>query len=206
MITASVDGEAASEISYIGIGGSYMLLWRQGILVYTGSLSLTVSISGTSVFGTPVSITSVAGAVVAVYTLPASTTTPTPTSTTTTTPAPATPTLPSVGTITIKLTFTTELTPQQQFFVKSAYWGVLLPVAQVPIENVEMTKDAHLVSYNITLVSYIVTVYVKDAAAAAAVTTRLTDTAALKTAFIETVLVPLPAPLCVCVRARPAAR
>ncbi len=69
---------------------------------------------------------------------------------------------------------------------------MLLPVAQVPIENVEMRKDTHLLSDTITLVSYIVTVYVKDAAAAAAVTTRLTDTAALKTAFIATVLLPAP--------------
>jgi hypothetical protein len=68
-ITASVDGEAASAISYIGTGGSYMLIWKQGILVYTGSLSLTVAISGTAVLGTPASITSVAGAVVAANTL-----------------------------------------------------------------------------------------------------------------------------------------
>ncbi len=66
-----------------------------------------------------------------------------------------------------------------------------------------MRKDAHLVADTITLVSYIVTVYVKDAAGAVAVTTRLTDTAALKAAFIAAVLVPLPALLCVCVRARP---
>jgi hypothetical protein len=68
-ITASVDGEAASAISYIGTGGSYMLIWKQGILVYTGSLSLTVAISGTAVLGTPASITSVVGAVVAANTL-----------------------------------------------------------------------------------------------------------------------------------------
>ena len=83
---------------------------------------------------------------------------------------------------------------------------MLLPEEQVPIENVEMTKDAHLVSYNITMVSYIVTVYVKDTSADVVVTTRLTDTVALKIAFIETVLVPLPAPVCVCMRARPASR
>jgi len=72
------------------------------------------------------------------------------------------------------------------------------------MENVEMRKDAHLVSDTITLVSYIVTVYVKDAAAAAAVTTRLTDTAALKTAFIAAVLPPAPRPImCVRERARP---
>jgi hypothetical protein len=65
----------------------------------------------------------------------------------------------------------------------------------VTIENVEMSKDSHLVSYTITLVSYIVTVYVKDAAAAAAVTTRLTDTAALKTAFIAAVLCTAPRPI-----------
>jgi hypothetical protein len=76
---------------------------------------------------------------------------------------------------------------------------VLLPVAQVPLENVEIRKDAHLVSDNITLVSYIVTVYVKDSVGAAAVTTRLTDTAALKTAFITVVLFPAPRPImCVC--------
>jgi hypothetical protein len=67
------------------------------------------------------------------------------------------------------------------------------------MENVEMRKDTNLVSDNITLVSYIVTVYVKDAAAAAAVTTRLTDTTALKTAFIAAVLLPSPRPImCVC--------
>jgi hypothetical protein len=116
---------------------------------------------------------------------------------TTTTPASATPT-PS--TVTSKLTLTTELTPQQQLSVKSAYWWVLLPVAQVPIENVEMRKDAHLVADNITLFSYTVTVYVKDAAGAAAVTTRLTDTAALKAAFIAAVRFPAPRPImCVCV-------
>ena len=69
MITDCVDGEAASEISYIGIGGSYMLIWKKRILVYTGSLSLTVAISGTAVLGTPASITNVAGAVVAAKTL-----------------------------------------------------------------------------------------------------------------------------------------
>jgi hypothetical protein len=63
------------------------------------------------------------------------------------------------------------------------------------MENVEMYKDTHLVSDTITLVSYMVTVYVKDAAAAAAVTTRLTDTAALKTAFIAAVLLPAPRPI-----------
>jgi hypothetical protein len=79
-----------------------------------------------------------------------------------------------------------------------------MPVAQVPIENVEMRKDTHLVSDNITLVSYIVTVYVKDAAAAAAVTARLTDTAALKTAFISAVLFLAPRLImCVCVREPP---
>jgi hypothetical protein len=65
----------------------------------------------------------------------------------------------------------------------------------VTIENVEMRKDTHLVSDNITLVSYIVTVYVKDVAAAVAVTTRLTDTAVLKTAFIAAVLPPAPRPI-----------
>ena len=72
---------------------------------------------------------------------------------------------------------------------------MVLTVAQVPIENVEMRKDAHQVSDTITLVSYIVTVYVKDAAAAVAGTTRLTDTAALKTAFIAAVLLPAPRPI-----------
>ena len=57
----------------------------------------------------------------------------------------------------------------------------------------------------IKLVSYIVTVYVKDAAGAAAVTTRLTDTAALKAAFIAAVLVPAARPImCVCVPRAPA--
>ncbi len=79
-----------------------------------------------------------------------------------------------------------------------------MPVAQVRMENVEMRKDTYQVSDNITLVSYIVTVYVDDAAAAVAVTTRLTDTAGLKTAFIAAVLFPTPRPIvCVCVRARP---
>jgi hypothetical protein len=63
------------------------------------------------------------------------------------------------------------------------------------MEDVEMRKDAHLVSDSISLVSYIVTVYVKDAAAAVAVTTRLTDTAALRTAFIAAVLLPAPRPI-----------
>jgi hypothetical protein len=67
------------------------------------------------------------------------------------------------------------------------------------MENVEMRKDAHLVSDTITFVSYIVTVYVKDAAAAVAVTTRLTDTAALKMAFIAAVLLPAPCRI-MCVR------
>ncbi len=73
----------------------------------------------------------------------------------------------------------------------------------MPIENVEMRKDTHLVSDTITLVSYTVTVYVKDAAGAVAVTTRLTDTAALKTAFIAVVLLPAPRPI-MCVSARAA--
>jgi hypothetical protein len=66
----------------------------------------------------------------------------------------------------------------------------------VPKENVELNKDARRENK----VSYSITVYVKDAAAAAAVKNKLSDASAIKTALIAAVLGPDVHPASVFVR------
>jgi hypothetical protein len=72
-----------------------------------------------------------------------------------------------------KMTLAEKLTEDQQASVRSGYASA----AGVPRENVEMVQDAR------RAVSYTVTVFVKDSAAAKAVFTKLSDTAALKSAL-----------------------
>ena len=93
-----------------------------------------------------------------------------------------------------KISLDRELTATEQISTRSGYAAA----AGVPVENVEMSKDARRQSK----VSYSVTVYVKDAAAAAAVSNKLSDPAVVKSALIAAVLRPDPTPLvclCVCV-------
>jgi hypothetical protein len=73
-----------------------------------------------------------------------------------------------------KLTLAEKLTADQQTYVRSGYAAAAGGVA---IENVEMIQDAR------RAVSYTITVFVKDSAAATAVMTKLSDTAALKGAL-----------------------
>jgi hypothetical protein len=73
-----------------------------------------------------------------------------------------------------KLTLTEKLTADQQTSVRSGYAAA---AGWVPIENVEVNQDAR------RAVSYAVTVFVKDSAAAKAVTTKLSDTQAIKGAL-----------------------
>jgi hypothetical protein len=72
-----------------------------------------------------------------------------------------------------KMTLAEKLTADQQTSVRSGY----ATAAGVPIENVEIAQDTR------RAVSYSVTVFVKDSAAATAVMTKLSDTAALKSAL-----------------------
>ena len=79
-----------------------------------------------------------------------------------------------------KMTLDRELTAAEQTSTKSGYAAA----AGVPVENVEMSKDARRQSK----VSYSVTVYVKDAAAAQAVSTKLSNPDVVKAALIAAVL------------------
>jgi hypothetical protein len=81
-----------------------------------------------------------------------------------------------------KWTLDRELTATEQISTRSAYAAA----AGVPVENVEMSKGARRQSK----VLYSVTVYVKDAAAAAAVSNKLSDPAVVKSALIAAVLIP----------------
>ncbi len=97
-----------------------------------------------------------------------------------------------------KMTLDRELTATEQVSTRSAYAAA----AEVPVENVELSKGARRQSK----VSYSVTVYVKDAAAAAAVSNKLSDPAVVKSALIAAVLLPDHTPLvrlCVCTRRGP---
>ena len=67
-ITASVGGTAATAIQHIG-GGNYLLSWQAGALPTAGSHALAVAIGGTAIAGTPVTVTSVAGAADAEHTM-----------------------------------------------------------------------------------------------------------------------------------------
>jgi hypothetical protein len=98
-----------------------------------------------------------------------------------------------------KLSLDRELTSSEQTSTRSGYAAA----AGVHIENVEMSKDTRRQSK----VSYVVTVYVKDAAAAEAVKAKLMDPAVIKSALIAAVLRPDPHPtnvLSVCARSPPA--
>ena len=88
-----------------------------------------------------------------------------------------------------KLTLAEKLTADQQTFVRSGYAAA---AGWVPIENVEMAQDAR------RAVSYTVTVFVKDPAAAKSVMAKLSDTAALKGALKAAVPDPRTS-VCVCV-------
>jgi hypothetical protein len=79
-----------------------------------------------------------------------------------------------------KMTLAEQLTAAQQTSVRSGYAAA----AGVPTQNVEMVQDAR------RAVSYTVTVFVKDSAAAEAVMTKLSDTAALKSALKDAVPYP----------------
>ncbi len=83
-----------------------------------------------------------------------------------------------------KLSLDRELTSSEQTLTRSGYAAA----AGVPIENVEMSKDTRRQSK----VSYAVTVYVKDAAAAEAVKAKLLDPSVIKSALIAAVLRPDP--------------
>jgi hypothetical protein len=72
-----------------------------------------------------------------------------------------------------KMTLAQKLTADQQTSVRSGYAAA----AGVPMQNVEMAQDAR------RAVTYTVTVFVKDSAAAKEVLTKLSDTAALKIAL-----------------------
>ncbi len=89
-----------------------------------------------------------------------------------------------------KMTLAEQLTAAQQTSVRSGY-----AATGVPMENVEMVQDAR------RAVSYTVTVFVKDSAAAEAVMTKLIDTAALKSALKDAVPDPrtIVCGVCVCV-------
>jgi hypothetical protein len=87
-----------------------------------------------------------------------------------------------------KVTFAEKLTADQQMSVRSGYAAA---AGGVPIENVEMTQVRRAVSYTVT-------VFVKDSAAANAVMTKLSDTSALKTALKTAVPDPRTC-VCVCV-------
>jgi hypothetical protein len=88
-----------------------------------------------------------------------------------------------------KVTLAEKLTADQQTSVRSGYAAA---AGGVPIENVEMTQDVR------RAVSYTVTVFVKDSAAVNEVMTKLSDTAALKTALKTAVPDPRTC-VCVCV-------
>jgi hypothetical protein len=90
-----------------------------------------------------------------------------------------------------KMTLAEQLTAAQQTSERSGYAAA----AGVPMENVEMVQDAR------RAVSYTVTVFVKDSAAAKAVMTKLIDTSALKSALKDTVPDPrtIVCGVCVCV-------
>ncbi len=88
-----------------------------------------------------------------------------------------------------KLTLAEKLTADQQTSVRSGYAAA---AGWVPIENVEIIQDAR------RAVSYTITVFVKDSAAATAVMTKLSDTAALKGALKASVPDPRTV-VCVCV-------
>ncbi len=87
-----------------------------------------------------------------------------------------------------KMTLAEKLTADQQTSVRSGY----ATAAGVPIENVEIAQDTR------RAVSYSVTVFVQDSAAATAVMTKLSDTAALKSALKAAVPDPRTI-VCVCV-------
>jgi len=89
-----------------------------------------------------------------------------------------------------KMTLAEKVNADQQTSVRSGY----ATAAGVPIENVEIAQDTR------RAVSYSVTVFVKDSAAATAVMTKLSDTAALKSALKAAVPHPrtIVCVLCVC--------
>jgi hypothetical protein len=94
-----------------------------------------------------------------------------------------------------KMTLEKELTETEKTATIQGY----ATAAGVPKENVELTKDARRQNK----VTYSITVYVKDAAAAAAVKNKLSDPSAIKAALIAAVLGPDPHPasVFVCVQA-----
>jgi hypothetical protein len=94
-----------------------------------------------------------------------------------------------------KMTLEKELNETEKTATMQGY----ATAAGVSKENVELTKDARRQNK----VTYSITVYVKDAAAAAAVKNKLSDPSAIKAALIAAVLGPDPHPasVFVCVHA-----
>ena len=94
-----------------------------------------------------------------------------------------------------KMILDRELYAAEQTATRSAYAAA----AGVPVESVQISKDGQSQG------SYTITVYVKDAATAAAVSNKLSDSAVLEAALTSVVLY-RPPPHCVCVCARTQAR
>ena len=64
LVTASLGGNAADQITYIG-NGNYYLHWNQGTVRVAGSHTLNAEISGAAVSGTPYTITCATGGAMA---------------------------------------------------------------------------------------------------------------------------------------------
>jgi hypothetical protein len=89
------------------------------------------------------------------------------------------------------MTLDRELNAAEQTATRCGY----AEAAGVPVESVQISKDGQSKG------SYSITVYVKDAATAAAVSNKLSDPALLESALTSVVLYRSP-PKCVCVCAR----
>ena len=91
------------------------------------------------------------------------------------------------------MTLDRELNTAEQTATRLGY----AEAAGVPVENVEICKDGQSIG------THSITVYVKDAATAAAVSSKLSDPAVIESALISVVLSPDPHPSSLCMCARP---
>jgi hypothetical protein len=99
--------------------------------------------------------------------------------------------IPQPVKVTSKMILNRELYAAEQTATRSAYAAA----AGVPVESVEISKDGQSKG------SYSITVYVKDAATAAAAATKLSDAALLESA-LTSVVGPTQVCMCVCAHAQ----